>query len=494
MNRLCLEWFIDDDETPLLEQVLGLPECQWVPQLKMKFNPAQYFLDMAKTQLQAKAVFHLLSDYCHQRAKSEQNLLFLSPIAACLPTLLDPDLPNSKVAILALQKMAFFLVPLRSVIMERHAVIHPPEFRVKFWSSNTRPLFQFKEPILQLESAGSINVANDAAMDAFKEEIFAATFNMIWTDKSELDTLNDTSYPAGVSLSMLYWIRMVPSVVRYKLNPSTLGFYLWLTRFTVQCLFYALVIVTAFLQGYAPSHESVTILSGIIGIMSSTFLLLEFCQSRRDPARYLGSLIYNLVDIAAFILLPGGCINQFNLRSTVNENNILNPRGPNSWLYSFSILVIALHLLFELRVNNTVCCFVSAIVRIIIKIRIFFIIFLVGLLAFTAVLLHLLRGCVQEPCADLTTIFPRNYYLAFSATFYFMGGKYDPISDVFNQPNWAFHTMMIIYLFFTVILMLNVLIGLREKYDIFPQEIYYCLSEAKIQEYKTRWSKSDGLW
>ncbi|KAH7030384.1 hypothetical protein BKA57DRAFT_478508 [Linnemannia elongata] len=113
-----------------------------------------------------------------------------------------------------------------------------------------------------------------------------------------------------------------------------------------------------------------------------------------------------------------------------------------------------------------------------------------------------------------------------------MGGKYDPISDAFTQPNWAFNTMMIIYLFFTVILMLNVLIGnfinagydesdttwelvwlhnrllyiesaenlshsipgLREKYDIFPQEIYYCLSEAKIQEYKTRWSKMDGLW
>ncbi|KAG0268448.1 hypothetical protein BGZ95_002455 [Linnemannia exigua] len=102
---------------------------------------------------------------------------------------------------------------------------------------------------------------------------------------------------------------------------------------------------------------------------------------------------------------------------------------------------------------------------------------------------------------------------------------------MFTQPNWAFHTMMIMYLFFTVILMLNVLIalintgydendttweldwlqnrllyiesaenlshsipGLREKYDIFPQEIYYCLSEAKIQEYKARWGKKDGLW
>ncbi|KAF9014683.1 hypothetical protein BGZ52_006435, partial [Haplosporangium bisporale] len=35
---------------------------------------------------------------------------------------------------------------------------------------------------------------------------------------------------------------------------------------------------------------------------------------------------------------------------------------------------------------------------------------------------------------------------------------------------------------------------LREKYDIFPQEIYYCLSKAKIQEYKACWSQKDGLW
>ncbi|KAF9201767.1 hypothetical protein BGZ49_008017 [Haplosporangium sp. Z 27] len=556
MERLCLKWFIDDDEIPLLEQVLGLSECQWVPQSGMGLNPVEYFFNEAKTEPQAKRMFHLLSDYCYRRAKFDQNLLFLSPIAACLPILL----PHSKTAILALQKMAFFPVPLRSVIIERHAVIHPPEFRLKFWSPNPRPLSECSEPILQLESSGASAIEIDPTKDAFREEIFAATFNMIWTDSSKPDALKDTSYPAGVSPSMFYWIKMAPFVIHYKFNPwleksvtchkfpldaldnpalsalilfkwSTLGFYIWLTRFAFQCLFYALVIVTVFLQVYAPTHGSVTVLSGIIGVMSSTFLLLELSQSLRDRIRYLESFIYNLVDIAVFALPLGGCINQLNLRSTANEDNTLNPRGPNSWLFSFSILLIALHLLFELRVNKTVCRFVTAIVRIFSKIRIFFIIFLVGQLAFTTALLHLLRGCVQEPCAELTTSFPGNYYLAFSATFFFMGGKYDPISDVFTQANWAFHTMMIIYLFFTVILMLNVLIalinsgydesdttwelvwlqnrllyienaenlshsipGLREKYDIFPQVIYYCLPETKIQEYKTRWSKNDGLW
>ncbi|KAG0289070.1 hypothetical protein BGZ97_006578 [Linnemannia gamsii] len=389
--------------------------------------------------------------------------------------------------------MAFFPVPLRSVIIERHTVIRPPEFRFKFWNPNTQPLFQCRGPILQLESSGASDVEVDVTKDAFGEEIFAATFNMIWTDKSEPDALRNTSYPAGESPSMLYWIKMLPFVVVYKLKPRqqkavichefpldaldnpalsalilykwiTLGFYIWFTRFVFQCLFYALVIVTVLLQVYAPSHSSVVVLSGMIGVMSSIFLLLELSQALSNPTRYFKSLIYNLVDIAVFALPLGGCINQFMVRSTGNEDNHLNPRGPNSWLFSFSILIIAFHLLFELRVMKT-------------------------------------------------------------------GGKYDPISDVFAQPNWAFNTMMIIYLFFTVILMLNVLIavinsgydesdttwelvwlqnrllyiesienlshsipGLREKYDIFPQEIYYCLSEAKIQEYKTCWSKKDGLW
>ncbi|KAF9989220.1 hypothetical protein BGZ79_005016, partial [Entomortierella chlamydospora] len=168
MKRLCGQWYSDEDPLPMLKQVLVLPEFQWVPQSKMEFNPVQYFLDKAKTVPNAKAVFDLLSDYCHRRAKSEQNLLFISPVAACLPTLLDPGLP---------------------------------------------------EPILQLESSGGSHVEIDETKDAFREEIFAATFNMIWTDKSEPDALKDNSYQAEVSPSIFYWIKMLPFVVVYKLRP-----------------------------------------------------------------------------------------------------------------------------------------------------------------------------------------------------------------------------------------------------------------------------------
>ncbi|KAG0302713.1 hypothetical protein BGZ98_007287 [Dissophora globulifera] len=420
IERLCYDWFSDsDDLSPLLEQVLGLSECQWVPSSKMEFNPIKYFLLTSKALPDAKAMFHFLSDYCYGKAKSEQNLIFLSPIAACLPALLDPDQPHYKTAILSLRKMAFFPVPVRSVIIERHAMIHPPEFRVKFWTPNPRKLFQCREPILQLESSRASVVRMDPTWNSFRDEIFAATFNMIWTDKNKPHAPNDTSHPAGMCPSVFYWIRMTPFVMRYKLNPriektvkchkfpldaldnpalcalilykwSTLGFYIWLSRFTFQCILYTLVVVMVFFQVYAPTHYSLTVLSGIIAVMSSTFLLLELPHLLHSPMKYLRSMPYNFVDIAVFAFPLGGCINQFYLGSTINEDNKLNPRGPNSWVFSFSILVIALHLV----------------------------------------------------------------------------GKFEPIDDAFTELNWAFHTMMIAYLIFTVILMLNVLIVLiNSGYD-----------------------------
>ncbi|KAG0196269.1 hypothetical protein BGX28_010351 [Mortierella sp. GBA30] len=485
-----------------LKKLLSLTEGRWIPEPRSKFNPMEFFLNKAETEPKNMKMFYLFWDYCYHRAMSERRTYFLSPITACLPSLLDRERSHSETALKALHQMTFFPVVSRPLIMLRHALIHPLEFRLDFWRHNHRPLIECKEPILQLETSGTGRPMILASNDTFQKQIFAATFNMIWTDQSKPVALKDNSYPAGVSPSMFYWITMAPFVIGHNLKP-------WIDKDVTTHNFP--------LEAFDNPALSALILYKWITLGFYIWLTR--------------SLIYNLVDIAAFALPLGGCINQFCMWSTDNEDNVLNPRGPNSWLFSFSILVIAFHLLFELRVNKTVCQFVTAIVRIFSKIRIFFIIFLFGQLAFTAALLHLLRGCVQEPCTEPTTSFPGNFYLAFSATFFFMGGKYDPISDVFSQPNWAFHTMMIIYLFFTVILMLNVLIalinsgydendttwelvwlqnrflyienaenlshtipGLRQNYDIFPKEIYYCLSEAKVKEYKSRWSKkNDGL-
>ncbi|KAG0248792.1 hypothetical protein BG011_009916 [Mortierella polycephala] len=103
------------------------------------------------------------------------------------------------------------------------------------------------------------------------------------------------------------------------------------------------------------------------------------------------------------------------------------------------------------------------------------------------------------------------------------GGRYDSIDADFESGNWAFLTMMILFFFFTVILMLNVLIalinvafndgdttwrqewlknrlwfiehaenlsleipGFREAYEWFPDKIYYTASAKEVEDYKAR--------
>lgn len=119
---------------------------------------------------------------------------------------------------------------------------------------------------------------------------------------------------------------------------------------------------------------------------------------------------------------------------------------------------------------KSVCHFVTIIIRVVSEIRVFFFIFAGGILGFTIAILHLLRACIYESCPsddelnamlpeNQTVVFPRNFYSAISSTYFFMGGRYDAIDNQLSMDNWPFHTMMIIYFFFTVILMLNVLIG-----------------------------------
>ncbi|KAF9188188.1 hypothetical protein BGZ50_001486 [Haplosporangium sp. Z 11] len=101
-----------------------------------------------------------------------------------------------------------------------------------------------------------------------------------------------------------------------------------------------------------------------------------------------------------------------------------------------------------------------------------------------------------------------------------MGGRYDPINDELDSNNWAFLTLMIVYLTFTVIIMLNVLIalinlafddsdetwrqnwtenklrivesaenmshdipGFRQLYNWFPEEVYYSATAKEVLDY-----------
>ncbi|KAG0052965.1 hypothetical protein BGZ83_001841 [Gryganskiella cystojenkinii] len=194
----------------------------------------------------------------------------------------------------------------------------------------------------------------------------------------------------------------------------------------------------------------------------------------------------------------------------------------------FIVPAIALQLFFDLRVNKAVCKFVTIIVQIIIDIRVFFIIFVVGNLAFATAIVYMIHGCyIPGWCKFPETEFPRNFMMALTSTFFFVAGRFDPISTEFGRGNLAFYIMMLFYLFFNIIIMVNVLIAMinaaftsadRSWYlvwqmnrlgylkraenshrlpkfmrqdDVFPDEIYYTLTPTQKRAYETRWREQD---
>ncbi|KAF9945770.1 hypothetical protein BGZ70_003620 [Mortierella alpina] len=247
------------------------------------------------------------------------------------------------------------------------------------------------------------------------------------------------------------------ALVAYKWN--TIGYAYWVFRFFFQCVFYALVFVAALFQVYR-EHVARRHLEEVfvtIIVVGAIFLWLEVLQAFKNFERYT-------------------------------------------------------------RIYKSVCKYVFIIRQSVFEIRVFFFIFAGGLVAFTIAFLHLLRACPMP--GALATKFSSHFLGALSATYFIMGGRYDPISTELESEDWAFHVMLSVYFFFTVIVMLNVLIalinkafargdddwrkdwilsrlhyielaenlsyhipGFRKTHNWFPKEIYFTAADKEVKEY-----------
>ncbi|KAG0258226.1 hypothetical protein BG011_003417 [Mortierella polycephala] len=150
-----------------------------------------------------------------------------------------------------------------------------------------------------------------------------------------------------------------------------------------------------------------------------------------------------------------------------------------------------------------------------------------GLSSFTTASLYLLRSCPYKSCT-LNSKFPSHYYVAITTTLFYASGRYDSVADELDSEDWSLQLLMIAYFFFTVVLMLNVLIalvnqafddgnetwrlawlqnqlylienvenltfhipGFREHFDYFPDEIYYSATAKEVEDYRARYRADD---
>ncbi|KAF9948106.1 hypothetical protein BGZ72_009933 [Mortierella alpina] len=544
---ICLWWAPEWQALTesFVEALLDGTNGTWVPRNDRQGNPLTLLYGHVTKHPRAMVVAETFINYCIRQARLERDARYLQPILQTIWGPLEPRWHQVEHGVKILRRLAFFKVSDRQFILDHHTIAHRPTVRWMFWRTVSTPLYSCKDPILQYDHSKSADPLNDN----FTRELYEAYFEMLWRvrDGESAGTPFKPSPRSSIS-KLFYWIYLLFSMAWHKRMPggghivrcheftldsldnpaiaalvqykwNTFGYKYWLIRFLFQLCYYILVLYVVFRQINNSQFEDLTGVCYAIIACSAAFLWLEMIEYFKDQKRYTSSM-YNVVDHMVFALPLAASINHLLIvfDKIEQEHNI--------GLFSFSVLFIFLHFLFELRVVKSMCYFVTIIIQAIRKIKVFFFIFALGILTFTVGNLHLLRGYTFKgtlPESD----FPRHFYSAVTATYFFMGGRYDQIGKEMNGEDgehWEFQMMMLIFFFFTVILMLNVLIalinkafndgdetwrlvwlenrlrivesaedmsfripGFRESHNWFPESIYYSATPQQIRAYQNKY-------
>ncbi|KAF9361006.1 hypothetical protein BGX34_007377 [Mortierella sp. NVP85] len=538
-----------------LKAALNSDHVRWAPGPDQcgKKNPISILIKTSKSVPRAIQLVRTIVNYCIRMAKKDKDPHFVSPVLESLHKLVALKELHPDLVLDTLRGLAHIPVPLRekSFVIDRAIIAYPPRLWQPFGKSKSPPIYKCNDPVLHLDRSPLFK-KHDPQNDNFTQDLFVASFDMLWKvpetsqDNCPIvteDRSESSSTTIGTIFSIL-WLKMkiwsstrvecydlpleslnnpaIAALIEYKWN--TIGFIYWIVRFCFQCIFYLMVLIAVMIQVYDAGDARTSLIGLFIAIiaMASLFLWLEVLQFLHNSSRYLASP-YNYIDIATFGLPLAGSVCQIvNILTDNNHGNIS--------VLSFSVLFVALHFMFELRVNKSVCHFVTIIIRTLAKIQVFFVIFAAGIVAFAIAILHLLRGSpvhkLDQDYLDNNVTFPGDFYQAIATTYFYMGGIWDSASEDFHNGNFAFQTLMMLYFFFTTILLLNLLIslinvafddaaetwelvwmenklryieraetitynipGYRESSSWFPNEIYYSATLQNRRGYETKYRK-----
>ncbi|KAK3828028.1 MAG: hypothetical protein J3Q66DRAFT_434647 [Benniella sp.] len=503
-----------------LKAIFNSPHVQWVPKhRRVGFrNPISLLLGRCEELPRVFNLAQIMINYCVRMAKKKKDLHYSVPVLNSLQELLNvnerpPDLVTN-----ILRDLAYCPAREKNFAIDHAIIVHPPSFRRLFGTPKKKPLYAHRDPIFA-QDRSMLFREHDPLNENFTRDLFVASFDMLWfspepeledDNRSPLERIRDTGpIPSPSWISILYHFHMSKIRPRpdrqiefYDLPPETLnnpaivalikfkwytiGYKYWLLRFCWQFVFYMMILVAVFLEVYDPTqgHSLRGMFIAII-VLGTIFLILELRQFFNHPRRYITSP-YNVVDLLAFGVPLAGSIIQVN--NIDNDNN----KGHKATL-SFSVLFVFLHMLYELRVNHSVCRFVAIIIRIVGKIRVFFLIFAAGIIAFAIAILHLIRGCPVGVCDTSDSKFPFLFHRAISTTYFMMGGIWDPVQDELeNDESWSLRIMIMLYYFFSTMLLLNVLIALMNAaFDdgdvswelVWNESRLRCIEEAEAVSY-----------
>ncbi|KAF9359542.1 hypothetical protein BGX26_012090 [Mortierella sp. AD094] len=477
--------YLQRDNQMFVKGMLKNRNGEWIPQNIIQLNPFIRAIESGNGELVEAFI-----EYCLRNAK-RYSTAYLTPVVQGLY-----KLSKRYPALLAdvFKKASYIRTYNSSVVKSRNAndckkTVFSLQSQLTIRILNTPDILNIKKPVQERRDRkfpSRVQSAHNTDRHEFQSHTstiryYVASFDLIWNHKIRSST--ESTAPRN----MKSWAHALFYVILYKFKMKSEAI-VEFHDFTLEML------------------DSPAI-SALIEYKWNTIGFIS---------------VYNVVDLAAFGLPLAGSINQLLIHSKKISGD--TPLDGNAGLFSFSVLFMALQFLFELRVNESVCQFVTIIISILGKIRMFFVILIGGIIAFSVAMLYMLHSCPFETCVTPTTGFPTHFYKAFSSTFFIIGGRYDPISDELDTDNWAFITLMIVYFFFMVILLLNILIalinvafndsdiiwrlawlenrmrflesaenlsyhipGFRQTYDWFPNEIYYHASELEAETYESKY-------
>ncbi|KAF8938005.1 hypothetical protein BGZ58_001746 [Dissophora ornata] len=257
--------------------------------------------------------------------------------------------------------------------------------------------------------------------------------------------------------------------------------------------------------------------SGFAEYMQRVAEILQFWDS---PRKYLSSP-YNYINLVAYILPTAAC-SELLFKVPDGSGTGSGPEG--LWVMSFAILAVYLNLLFEFRVFKELGILVNIIINITRRIKWFFIIFGVFIIAFTNALLYVLHARGGNDSLEHPDGYPTDFLSALSVTYFFIAGRFDPVSSSLMDGSASFIIIMMMFFFVTTILLLNILIALmndafneskqegklawlkqlsdviaeieviymspdmRANPDWFPDYIYYGASEQEAELYESQYT------
>ncbi|KAF9362489.1 hypothetical protein BGX34_006042 [Mortierella sp. NVP85] len=479
-----------------LEQLFSSSVVRWVPEPgeTNQCNPIHRLLLADNLRIgQRASLARIMIDHCLHMSAEKQDWHFLSPVLDSLTAIAYhrgsfPDLIPK-----IFRKMAF--LPVNDISFAVNAQSSGLQWPSREYGKHI--INGSNKPILQ-SSGASLPKEHDQHNRHFAHKLHVAPFEMLSGLPSERNFLkNYRSLPSLILLFLLPVISAiyldyydfylealdhpaVTTLLEYKWN--TIGFKYWTVKFAWKSIYYILVLLAVFMQVYDTTQRKEIFIAIIV--MASIFLYFEVFQFAYNLLGYFKSP-YNYINVLAFALPIMGSVKQL--------SNIDNNHDGDVSALSYSVLFIFLHIFFELRVFKDVSRFVAMVSRVLYEVRVFLLFFAMGILAFSIAILHLLRGCPADSCENNDVKFPQSFYRALSSTYFFMGGVWDPISNEFENGNWKFLIMMVLYFFFTNILLLNLIIGFRTASDVFPDEIYYYSTKEEMEKFYAKFSQDGDI-